>query len=272
MVDTYHFGPCTPWTPLWQQGTNCSVLLLTGAAAVTGTAVEVASEILYQLTAQRFSTCSVKLRPCRSSCYGNFPWWTWWEFGTYPQPYWWNGTWYNLACNQCPSNSCSCTALDETVLPGPIVDVTEVKLNGVILTKNVDYRIDDYRKLVRLNGQLWPFCQDMNLPDTANNTWSVTATYGEPVPVLGQMAVAELAAEFVKYFLCLDCQLPQGVVSVDRQGISMTINQVSELFKTGFINLRICDLFIKTTNPNQLQARAAVYDLDSPEHRAIGTS
>lgn len=268
-VHVYKFGPCEPWEPIW----NCNISAIVGAPAVTGNAVQAASEILYQLTAQRFGLCNVKLRPCRQSCYGNFPWWEWWQYGTYPQPYWWNGTWYNLACNSCPSNSCSCVGLDETLLPGPVVEITEVKLDGVVLTKNVDYRIDDYRKLVRLNGVLWPFCQNMNLADTEVGTWSVTANYGEIVPVLGRMAVGELATEIVKFLVCDNtCALPQGVVDVSRQGVSMTIANISELFKTGFIQLRMCDLFIKTANPNHLQARAAVYDLDSPDFRAWGTS
>ena len=92
-VHLYKFGPCEPWDPIW----NCNISLLTGAAEVTGVAIQAASEILYQLSAQRFGLCSVKLRPCRKSCQGGFPWWSWWEYGSYPQPYWWNGTWYNLA-------------------------------------------------------------------------------------------------------------------------------------------------------------------------------
>jgi hypothetical protein len=163
-------------------------------------------------------------------------------------------------------------ALEETTFPGPIYDVTEVKLDGVVLTKNVDYRVDDYRKLVRLGGNLWPFCQDMNLDDTEANTWSVTALYGEPVPALGQLAVGELASEFVRYLLCLECQLPQGVVDISRQGTSMTVANISDLYNTGFIQLRMCDLFIKTANPHHLQARAAVYDLDGSQHRAVGTT
>lgn len=270
-VHLYKFGPCEPWDAIWPGGT-CSVLLETGAAAVTGDAVQAASEILYQLTAQRFGLCNVKLRPCRQSCSSTFPWHTWWEYGTYPQPYWWAGTWYNLACGTCPNDSCSCVALEETVLPGPVYDVTEVKVNGVVLTKNVDYRVDDYRKLVRLGGNLWPFCQNMNLADTEADTWSVTVDYGEVVPMLGRLAVGELANEIAKYLLCLDCQLPQGVVDVSRQGISMTITNVAELFNTGFINLRMCDLFIKTANPHHLDARSTVYDLDGPQHRAWGTT
>lgn len=272
MADLYSWGPCQTWPAIWPGG-DCDVRLLTGAAAVTGSAVAAASETLYHLTAQQFSTCEVKLRPCRQSCWPSFPWSSWWQFGTYPQPYWWNGTWYNLACGQCPDNSCSCVALDQLSLPGVIYDVTEVKLDGVVLTKNVDYRVDDYRKLVRLpGGTLWPACQDLSLADTEVGTLSVTALYGQPVPVLGQLAVGELATEFTKYLLCLDCQLPQGVVDINRQGISMTVARISELFNTGFIQLRMCDLFIKMSNPNHLRARSRAYDLDSDEYRATGTT
>lgn len=266
-VHLYKFGPCEPWDPIW----NCNISLLTGAAEVTGVAIQAASEILYQLSAQRFGLCNVKLRPCRKSCQGGFPWWSWWEYGSYPQPYWWNGTWYNLACGSCPGDSCSCIGLSETELPGPVAGITEVKLNGVVLTAGVDYRVDDYRKLVSL-GDPWPYCQDLRLEDTEDNTWSVTAEYGEIVPVIGRMAVGELALEFVRYLLCDDaCQLPFGVVDVSRQGISMTIQNTAELIKQGIINLPMCAMFIQASNPEHLTARAAVYDLDAPTYRAVGT-
>lgn len=266
-VHLYKFGPCEPWDPIW----TCNISLITGAAEVTGVAVQAASEILYQLSAQRFGLCNVKLRPCRKSCQGGFPWWSWWEYGSYPQPYWWNGTWYNLACGSCPGDSCSCIGLSETELPGPVAGITEVKLNGVVLTAGVDYRVDDYRKLVSL-GDPWPYCQDLRLEDTEDNTWSVTAEYGEIVPVIGRMAVGELALEFVRYLLCDDaCQLPFGVVDVSRQGISMTIQNTAELIKQGIINLPMCAMFIQASNPEHLTARAAVYDLDAPTYRAVGT-
>jgi hypothetical protein len=268
-VNPYTFGPCTPWTPVFAGGT-CNVLLETGAAAVSGVAVQAASEVLYHLTAQRFGTCEVTLRPCRRSCYDAWPGLSWWEYGTYPRPYWYAGVWYNMGCGVC-GDSCSCVGIDEAILPGPVDAVTSVKVDGVTLTYDVNYRIDDYRKLVRIDGMLWPFCQDLTLPDTEVGTWSATVSYGEPVPALGQLAVGQLTSEIIKYLLCLDCQLPQGVVDVNRQGIGMTIANISELFNTGFIQLRICDLFIKTANPNHLQARSAVYDLDSPQNRAVGT-
>lgn len=272
-VNLYTFGPCSPWDPIWPGG-ECATILETAGPVITGQAIEIASEILYHLTAQRFSLCTVVLRPCRQSCSSTFPWFMWWQYGTYPQPYWWNGTWYNLTCGNCSSDlSCSCPGLSETELPGPIASVTEVKVDGVVLTPGVDYRVDDYRKLVRLGGEIWPFCQNMNLADTEVDTWSTTVTYGEVVPAIGRLAVGELGLEVVKYLMCDgDCALPQGVIDISRQGVSMTIANISELFNTGFIQLRMCDLFIKTANPNHLQARGAVYDIDAPTYRAVGTA
>lgn len=269
-MSLYQFGPCTSWTPIWPRGDCASVLLETGASAVTGDAVAAASEVLYHLTAQRFGVCSVTLRPCRRTCAGGFPFHEWWQYGTYPQPYWYAGTWYNLACGTCGDN-CSCVGLDETVLPGPLHNVTEVKIDGVVLTKNVDYRVDDYRKVVRIDGELWPFCQNLRLADTEVGTWSITAEYGEPVPTIGQLAVGELGLEFTKYLLCGDCALPNGVIDLSRQGVSMTIGRISELFNSGLVNLRMCDLFIQTANPNHAKARSYVYDLDNPQPRAVGT-
>lgn len=272
MADLYTFGPCTSWEPVWPQG-DCAVILETASAEVTGIAIQMASEILYHLTAQRFGLCEVELRPCRQSCYGNFPWFNWWQYGTYPTPVNWNGTWYNLACGNCPGDSCSCIGLDETILPGPIHSVVEVKLNGIVLTPGEDYRVDDYRKLVRVGGDPWPFCQDLNLDDDQDNTWSITINFGEPVPMSGRVAVGELGLELVKYIMCDDdCQIPRGVVDISRQGVSMTIGNIGELFSTGFIQLRMVDLFVKIANPNHRPARSAVYDLDSPQARAWGTA
>lgn len=264
----YSFGPCTPWTPTW----TCDIDQITGAAAVTGVALQVASEVLYHLTAQRFDECSVAIRPCRQECTNAYITSSWWQYGAYPRPYWWNGVWYNLTCaSACPSNSCSCVSIDEVVLPGPI-NVTQVKVDGVILTENVNYRVDDYRKVVRIDGVLWPFCQDLSKADTEVGTWSITTTFGEPVPAIGRLAVGELGLEIVKYLTCADdCALPKGTVDVSRQGVSMTIANISEVLKNGFIQLYWCDLFINTANPNHLRARSAIIDLDSPDFRVVGT-
>lgn len=58
-------GPCEPWSPIW----NCANLV--GAEAVSGTAVQAATEILYNRSAQQFGICTFTVRPCREDCYDN---------------------------------------------------------------------------------------------------------------------------------------------------------------------------------------------------------
>jgi hypothetical protein len=190
----------------------------------------------------------------------------WWHPGdgfTYPQPIMIRGQWYNLTCGNC-SGDCSCAEISEAKLPGPVYDVTEVKVDGVTLTPDVDYRVDDWRILVRLGGERWPLCNDISLDDDQEGTWSVTYRQGTPVPPLGQLAVAELATEIAKYLACDDtCALPKPIQSITRQGISMTFLDPNEVFADGRLGLYWCDMFIQTYNPNKLRRRSRVYNLDA---------
>lgn len=267
--DLYTPGPCAPWPVVWPRRCN-----LTGVAPeITGAAVEAASAFLYFATAQRFGLCTVALRPCREECYGTgWPGWAdWWNFGTYPQPYWYNGTWYNMGCGQCTSG-CSCTAISETFLPGPVASVVSVKVDGVTLVDGTDYRVDDYRKLVRLGGLLWPYCNDLQKDSSQPGTWEVVAQYGEPVPTLGQLAVGQLACYFVDFLNGEDCELPAGITDLSRQGISMSFQNVDNGLTQFYAQFPIANLFIKTFNPYGLMARAQAYDLDGPDFRAVGTA
>lgn len=265
--DAYAPGPCETWPVKWR----CS---LSGEdPAVTGVALQAASEVLYQLSGQRFSSCEVTIRPCREECYstGWGGWAGWWQYGTYPQPAFINGTWYNLTCGTCGSG-CSCTPLSEVFLPGPVQSVTEVKVDGVVLVSGVDYRVDDYRKLVRLGGAVWPYCNELNLADTEVGTWSVTVVYGESVPVLGQIAVGEIACSFLDYLNGGECDLPAGLTDISRQGVSMTFANATVDLVAFFARFPMSYLFIKTFNPNGLMARARAYDLDGPDFRVVGTA
>lgn len=265
-------GICDSWTP---PDGNWACNLSTEAIAVSGIAFEAATEVLYALSGRRFGLCSVTLRPCRRDCYGDL-WWrrgNWWEFsGVYPMPALIGGLWYNIACGGCGSG-CSCSRVSEAILPGPVHEVTQVKIDGVTLTKNVDYRLDDWRTLIRLGGAEWPLCNNLNLEDTEVGTWSVTLQYGEPVPTLGQLAVGQLAAELAKAFVCDDsCALPKPVQSIARQGINLTFLDPNEVFLAGKIGMYVPDLFIGTYNPNQLTQRSRVYDLDNLDtRRQLGT-
>lgn len=261
-------GPCQNYDFI----TMCT---LTGAsAAVSGYAVEAASEILYYATAQQFDTCQVTLRPCRKTCSdGYWPYQMngWWEYGTSPRPALINGSWYNVVCGDCGEN-CSCTTISEVILPGPVQTIIEIKVDGVVLVKDVDYRLDDYRKVVRLGGNVWPFCNDLNKNDTQVGTWSITAIYGLPLPTLGKLAMGELVCDIIADILGADCNLPPNITELTRQGVTMTFETIEEAMKSGFEGLKYVDKFITRYNPNGLRARPFTYDLDAPTFRAVGTS
>lgn len=263
-------GLCEPWDPIF----NCE--LPTGSEAVSGTALQLASEVLYAMSGRQFSLCSTTLRPCRRSCYGT-NWWGrnggfWPEFGgsSYPYPALIRGQWYNLGCGSC-SGDCSCTPVYEVALPGPVVDVTEVKVDGVVLATDA-YRVDNWHLLVRLDGSDWPICNDLNEDDDQPGTWSVTFRSGRPVPSLGQVAVGQLTEQFVKLMLCDEsCQLPFNVTSISRQGVDISILDPQDIFDNKRTGLYLPDLFISTYNPNGLRQRSRAYDIDSPFPRRTNT-
>lgn len=260
-------APCDTWPVRW----SCD--LSVGAAAVTGAALQAATEVLWSLSGRRFGLCTVTLRPCKRTC-SDVPWpntlWPSVQPGwTYPMPVnMGGGEWLNLTCGSCVRD-CSCVTLEEVLLPGPVYDIVQVKVDGDVLDSDA-YRLDNSRILVRVDGGSWPRCNNLNLTDTEEDTWSVTARYGEDVPVIGQMAVGELACEFVKYMLGEDCALPQPIQSLSRQGVNITYVDPGELLANGRLGLRFSDMFIQTVNPGGLRARARFYDVDGPRARLVG--
>lgn len=256
-------GPCAPWDPIL----CCEFTEEQGD--FIGPALQMATEILWAKTGRQFGLCEYTIRPCRRECAdeGAYSWWD--GFSYWPRPAKIGATWYNLICGSC-SDTCSCTPLSEAILPNTVHDVTEVKLDGVVLNPS-EYRLDDGNKLVLINGT-WPYCQDMNAADTEPNTWSVTANYGIDVPTLGKRAVGELACQFVK--ACSgdnSCALPKPVQSLARQGVEMTFLDPNEVFADGKLGLYWSDLFISTFNPNKLVSRSRVYSVGRQNYRRVGT-
>lgn len=269
MITSDLSGPCAPWDAV----IRCDLSQITGSAAVSGVALEAATEVLYALTGGRFGTCTVTIRPCRRSCNGGTGGPTsWWDFGTWPRPTFFDGVWYNVVCGSCITD-CSCTVLDEVKLPRAVNSVTAVKVDGVTLaTSAYDLQYTNAGPmLVRTDGHLWPLCNDFTKDDSQTRTWSVTATYGEPVPTLGQIAVGELTCEFIRALTdSEDCQLPPNTQTVVRQGITIEMLDPNTVFESGLTGLRFCDRFINTYNPGHLRERTKVYDVDGPGFRLTG--
>lgn len=249
---------CAPWTPQW----TCDVECL--SPAVTGMAVEIATETVWALSGRQFGNCPVTFRPCRRNCLeGN--WLAGWREWNYPQPALIGGQWFNLTCGSC-GDSCSCSSLSQVVLPGPVNAITQVKIDGSPLVTGA-YRVDDYRILVRQDGGSWPSCNDLSKPDDAAGTWSITAQFGLPVPASGELAVGELACELAKSLNGEACRLPRAVTNVTRQGVTINYGDIKDLFRGGLTGLFLVDSFIQATNPRHLMDRARVYSVDSPTGR-----
>jgi hypothetical protein len=236
-----------------------------------------ATEILWSMSGQRFGTNSVKLRPCRRTCRPtSFPGNVW---DAMPGVGWGSlisggGGWYGwgtigAGCASC-GDSCSCSSLSEVMLPAPVNSVTEVKMDGIVVTGS-SYRVDDNRKLVRLSGAPFPYCQNLLLDDTQPGTFSVTALYGEDVPASAAGAIGELACEFIRAMHGDDCSLPPNVTSLARQGVSITLPDLTAVIEKGRLGLRMCDLFLHAYNPNGLTSRAKAYSVDGHLARRVGT-
>lgn len=260
------FGPCDTWPIYW----TCDLDTLN--PAVTGLAVSTATEVLWGLTGMRFGLCNVTLRPCARSCddgsfYDDFgpPW----ASGSYPRPALIGGLWYNLTCGSC-AGSCSCTEVSEFVLPAPVHEIIEIKIDGTPMVSGA-YRLDNNRIVVRTDGDRWPRCNDLSLEDTEPGTWSVTATFGEVVPEGAKLAMGQLACEIAKAAAGGDCKLPAGLQQLVRQGVTISYPDVGELFRQGRTGLYLVDMFVSTWNPYGLRQRSRVYNVDRPTVRRAGT-
>lgn len=258
-------GPCGDWPVQWV----CDLETLN--PAVTGVAVSMATETLWALTGMRFGLCEITLRPCRDAggsgrFYDDFgPPWT---ARHWPIPALIGGLWFNLTCGSCTSG-CGCSRLSEVRLPAPVYEVTEVVIDGSVLPSSA-YRLDNHRLLVRTDGGRWPDGNDLSV-DSGPGAWSVTATFGEPLPDGAALAMGELACEIAKAADGQDCRLPAGVQQLVRQGVTISYPDVGELFAKGRTGLYLVDMFVATWNPAGLRQRSRVYRVDRPTVRRTGT-
>lgn len=260
-------GPCTPFVE--EIGLCCLVsggfedpCLTSGqpvSQTVIDTSLQAASEILWAATGRQFGVCEVTVSPCyKNPC--DVCDYTITDIG-YP----WipvlneNATWTNVSC-LC-TDSCECTKMCVVPLPYPVDAITEVTIDGDILD-DTNYRVDDFRYLVRTDGICWPKCQ---------GSWSVKLTYGRPVPTLVQMATAALACELIKSCVGASCDLPKRMQSLTRQGVTVGFIDPMQ-FGEGLTGIYIVDRAIKAYNPKSLIKNSSVYSPDlTNKWKRVGT-
>jgi hypothetical protein len=243
-------GPCSLWATeddiaacCTVEGTDLSILTQYAVAA---------SQVMYAISGKRYAgLCGpVTARPCRTGC-------GCWPFQRLSSGYnsheltIWTGSVWGLS-GPGWSSTCGCGCVPEVVLSGvPVAEIGEVKINGSVVDPTT-YELRDYRKLVRTDGGFWPSCQNIALPDTEAGTWSVTYTYGEGPPVVGQLAAAALACEM--YTACSDgageCQLPSQATRIIRQGITIeNLQPLAMMLVGGSTGIVAIDAFIASLGP-----------------------
>lgn len=255
-------GPCSAWTTSEDAAACCAdvgtfVTLLDDS-------ISAASQVLWELSGRRFAgLCSDTVRPCRVGC--GCGGWQVLSRGHLVMP---EGHW-----GYCEGSPCGCHDLSRVLLSGyPVREIIEVKIDGVVIAAS-EYRLDEERYLTRLNGDSWPSCARLDLPDTEDGTFSVVYTYGQSPPLLGSQAAGELACQI--YLACLgdsDCKLPTGATRVVRQGITVerqtfSYDVANRAWRTG---LQLVDLFLNTYNPTNLRRRPAFWGPGRRYARPVG--
>jgi hypothetical protein len=249
----------------WDSDGVCEDLPQGFDPAVLAEARVAATGVLWALSGRRYGYRTSVVRPILSQCVVS-PWWTLPLFTaaygawTYPAGY------MVVTCGSCNGGregSCSC---EPTVmkLSTKAVGITGVKVDGVELDP-ADWALSaDGRYLTRLDGETWPRCQNMNLPDTEDGTMSFTMRWGQEPPALSKAAMGALECELAKLRIAPDdCALPQRVSSLSRQGVSITMLDPMDFLDEGKTGIYVVDLFLKTVNPRKQRRPSGVWRADS---------
>lgn len=222
--------------------------------------------LLAALTAYQIGTCPVTVRPCAKRCEpqggflvapvgrGGATGLPSTAIGRF-QPFISGGNWYN-ACG-CTGGDCSCSALSEVILPGPVGAIVEVRLDGEVIPASA-YRVDNSNRLLRKDGGTWPACQDMTLSDA--DGFSVTYYRGARPNIMTRAAAGELANEFLLSCEGGECRLPANVTRASRGGESYEFSPQD--FQGGDTGIPEVNAVIRIYNPYGLKSRPTVTSPD----------
>lgn len=254
-------GPCANWiadADVFACKPCSSIAPADQDAAMAHLAATAASEFLFENTRRRWpGVCEKVVRPSTrwherddrpGSLWAELPAWTRWRSNTDPH----DDEGYR-------------TIFEVGLIGWPVVGVSAVWVDGVQLP-GTSYRVDDFRWLVRTDGEPWPSFQDLALdPHVAGNapTFEVAFTHGTVPPSLGVIAAREFACELYQGLTGGDCAIPDRVVNMVRQGTTFALISPAD-FDKGKTGVRSVDLFLATYNPNRRGRRATIVSPDVP--------
>jgi hypothetical protein len=111
--------------------------------------------------------------------------------------------------------------------------------------------------------------QRLDLPDTADGTFSVTVTYGADPPPHGVSAASKLAAEIAKDAVGEKSALPRRITSITRQGVSISNADPMQFLTKGLLGIWECDSFLIDVNPARQFAPSLIWSPDLARRRRV---
>lgn len=256
--------PYEPCTAAWPLSPVCPSWAGTDQA-VKDYATALATLVLWAATGRQFGGCPSTVRPCWAP---REPLYQTWPVGIDGEGYWGlrgaAGSVVLIGGNCGCSVGCYCTP-SQIALPGPVQSITSVQVDGVTLATSEYLLQGNY--LVRASGSVWPGQQNLGLPLGQPNTWGVTYVVGAAVPVALLGAAAEYACELAKAKTGGQCQLPNRVQQVTRQGVTIEYVDTNDWLSKGLTGLANVDSVIKALNPHGLPAPLRVLSPDVPQLR-----
>lgn len=246
----------------WTIDTGCCADWAGYSADLKAKATAYATLVLWAATGRRFGLCETVVRPCGRTVTGAWAGNFWGGEGGILAPYILDGVWYNCACG---GGCVACEPSCQVLLPGPVAAVTEVVVGDEVIDEEA-YRVDDGKWLVRIDGECWPDTVDLDV-SSGDGFFEVTYDMGVAVPTALAQAAGTLACEYAKGCLGQDCQLPQRVSSIIRQGVQITMPDVDFLLERGLTGVQSIDHVIVALNPRGLSHRPRLYTPDLPQPR-----
>lgn len=183
---------------------------------------------------------------------------------------WGSASYYGLGTPRAASHF-GITYLPEVELGDyPINQILQVKIDGVVIPPD-EYELRDYRTLGRIRTSAssvpterwgWPTAQVADLPDTEPGTFSVTYTYGTDPGEGGRLAARKLAEYLVLPDLGDTTSLPRGTTSVQRQGITARVADVTAILASGQLGIYEVDAWLLAVNPKKQRKPSVVWTPD----------
>lgn len=164
-----------------------------------------------------------------------------------------------------PKLPCSCGPACISLV-SPVVSIQEVKVDGVVLSSS-EWRLEGnllHRVGTNYSRRSWGR-QNLNAPATAENTVSVSYTWGHEITDLEKFACIELACDLIRAWTVSGGRTLMGVSTISGGGVSITRDEDEDQIREGGGALPLVSRFLARWNPREDSMFPAVF---SPEMSA----